>query len=262
MLAGEYRPGQGLHLPDYWVSEKLDGVRARWDGQRLISRGGRLIAAPAWFTRNWPTIPMDGELWGGRGHFEDTASIVARAVPDESSWKTLRFMVFDLPEHGGTFSERVAAMRDLQARQVNPALQIIEQRRGSTEAALQHQLDQTVDVHGEGLMLHRGDARYGQGRSGDLLKFKPYQDAEARVLAHLPGQGRHLGRLGAMLVQTPEGRRFRLGAGFTDTQRDHPPPVGAWITYRYRGLTDNGLPRFASFLRVRADAGLNGLEGN
>ncbi|MGJ4749160.1 hypothetical protein ACQV5M_22540, partial [Leptospira sp. SA-E8] len=82
-------------------------------------------------------------------------------------------------------------------------------------------------------------------------------DAEARVLAHLPGQGRHQGRLGALLVQASDGRRFQLGSGLSDALRAAPPPVGTWITYRYRGLTAKGLPRFASFLRVRADAGLN-----
>ncbi|MGJ4748799.1 DNA ligase, partial [Leptospira sp. SA-E8] len=174
MLAGEYRPGQhaALHLPDYWVSEKLDGVRARWYGRQLISRGGHPIAAPAWFTQGWPATALDGELWGGRGRFEATAGVAARVEPDEAAWKTLRFMVFDLPGHGGSFSERVAAMQEMQTRRVSPFLQMIEQRRGSTEVGLQQQLDQTVQAGGEGLMLHRGGALYQAGRSGDLLKFK------------------------------------------------------------------------------------------
>jgi len=76
-------------------------------------------------------------------------------------------------------------------------------------------------------------------------------DDDARVLAHLPGKGRHAGRMGALLVETPRGVRFRLGTGFTDRQRDNPPAVGQWVTYRYRGLTEAGVPRFASFLRVQ-----------
>lgn len=261
MLAAEYQPGEAIHLPDYWVSEKLDGVRARWDGQRLLSRGGKVIAAPAWFTQGWPAMAMDGELWSGRGRFEQTAGIVARATPRDEDWRGLRFMVFDLPEHGGRFSERVAAMRALQSARPHAHWRVIEQRRGSTERALQRQLDQLVQAGGEGLVLHRGDAYYRSGRSGDLLKFKPFQDAEAQVLAHVPGEGRNAGRLGALRVQTPDGRIFHLGTGFSDAERDHPPPVGVWVTYRYRGLTEKGLPRFATYLRVRADAELGGIEG-
>ncbi len=255
MLAETYRPG--LPLADYWISEKLDGVRARWDGHRLVSRGGYTISAPDWFTRGWPDQPLDGELWGGRGRFEATAVTARQTPPDEAAWRSLRFMVFDLPAHGGDFSQRVSAMAAL-ASPTNPWLQVVEQRRGTTEADLQRQLDAVVRAGGEGLMLHRGDARYRDGRSGDLLKLKPEDDAEALVVGHLPGQGRHAGRLGALLVQMPDGRRFRLGTGLTDAQRDDPPPLGTWVTYRHRGFTRHGLPRFAHFVRVRSDAELNG----
>ena len=102
-------------------------------------------------------------------------------------------------------------------------------------------------------MLHRGASLYRAGRSDDLLKLKEHEDAEARVLAHLPGKGRHAGRMGALWVEMPTGQRFRLGAGFSDADRNHPPPVGAWVTYRFRGTHDGGLPRFASYLRVRED---------
>lgn len=255
MLAQSHRPG--LPLPDYWVSEKLDGVRARWDGQRLISRGGYRIVAPPWFTQDWPQHPMDGELWGGRGQFEATSATVRREPADETAWKQLRFMVFDLPTQGGPFTDRVVAMAQLPTTHPSPWLVPVTQARGSTEAELQRYLKQVVAAGGEGLMLHRGGAVYQQGRSDDLLKLKLHDDAEAQVVAHLPGQGRHAGRLGALLVQMPDGRRFRLGTGLSDALRDQPPPVGTWVTYRYRGLTRHGLPRFAHFLRVRTDAGLN-----
>jgi len=104
---------------------------------------------------------------------------------------------------------------------------------------------------GEGLMLHRADALYRAGRSDDLLKLKPWDDAEAVVVAHLSGSGKYAGRLGALLVELPNGQRLRIGSGFSDAQRDHPPAVGTTITYRYRGQTAKGLPRFATFLRVR-----------
>jgi len=84
-----------------------------------------------------------------------------------------------------------------------------------------------------------------------LRKLKPMPDEEARVIAHLPGKGRHAGRMGALLLVLPDGQQFALGTGFSDAQRADPPPVGAVVTYRYRDRTPRGLPRFASFLRVQ-----------
>jgi DNA ligase-1 len=102
-------------------------------------------------------------------------------------------------------------------------------------------------------MLHRGASRYASGRSDDLLKLKPYLDAEARVVAHLPGKGKYRGLMGALLVESTQGGRFRIGTGFSDAERVDPPPIGAQITYRYHGFTDAGIPRFPSFLRVREE---------
>lgn len=254
LLAHVYRPG--IDLADWWVSEKYDGVRGLWDGQRLRTRGGEPIAAPAWFTAGWPATPLDGELWAGRGAFEQAQSTVARQQPDDESWRRLRYMVFDLPGHGGTFDERLAALRASVHALGQPWVVAVPQRRVASDAELQALLRQVVRGGSEGLMLHRGASRYTAGRSHDLLKLKPFDDAEARVIGHLPGQGKHAGRLGALLVETPEGQRFRIGTGFSDAVRENPPPIGTWITYRHRGVhQDTGLPRFASFLRVRADEG-------
>lgn len=258
MLSKVYRPG--VDLRDYWVSEKLDGVRARWDGLRLLTRGGHAIVAPAWFTAGWPQRPLDGELWSGRGRFEETVGTLRQQAPDERAWQPIRFMVFDLPDHGGRFSHRLTAIEEL-VREVNqPWLEAIQQRRGTTHAALMRQLDQVVREGGEGLMLHRAEALYRAQRSDDLLKVKTHEDAEARVIGHEAGRGRLTGVVGALLVQTPDGRRFRLGSGLSDALRHQPPPVGSWITYRFRGTHDSGLPRFASFVRLRSDADLQGLR--
>lgn len=256
MLADVYRPG--VDLSAYWLSEKYDGVRALWDGKQLLTRGGQVIAAPAWFTEGWPQVPMDGELWGGRGRFEDTVSTVRQQTPDDMGWRAIRFMVFDLPTHPGPFGERIEAYRTQVAAIHQPWVQAVKQVRVNSHEALMRRLDETVRQGGEGLMLHRADAPYRAVRSDDLLKVKTHEDAEARVLAHEPGRGRHQGRMGAMVVETPQGLRFRLGTGFTDAQREHPPAVGTWVTYRFRGLHPSGLPRFASFVRVRPDADLNG----
>ena len=251
LLANVYRPG--MRLADYWVSEKYDGVRGYWDGHTLRTRGGETVAAPAWFTANWPNTPMDGELWAGRGQFSHAQSTVRQQQPDDASWREMRFMVFDLPAHGGTFDQRLPALNKLVESLDQPWVQAVPQQRVASDAALQKLLLRTVRAGGEGLMLHRGASMYRAGRSDDLIKVKTHEDAEAKVVAHLPGQGRHAGRLGALVVEMPSGQRFRLGAGLTDAERDHPPPVGSWVTYRFRGTHDSGVPRFASFVRVRDD---------
>ena len=252
LLAGRYRPG--IDLRDWWVSEKYDGVRAHWDGRQLRTRGGERIAAPAWFTAGWPALPMDGELWAGRGRFEHAQSAAAREQPDDAQWRALRYMVFDLPAHPGSFDERLAALRAAVSALNHTWVQAVPQRKVAGDAELQALLREVVRGGGEGLMLHRGASLYRAGRGEDLLKLKTHDDAEARVIAHVPGKGKHAGRLGALMVETPEGRRFALGTGFTDAQRADPPPVGSWVTYRFRGLHEgSGLPRFASFLRVRSD---------
>ena len=251
LLANVYRPG--MRLADYWVSEKYDGVRGYWDGHTLRTRGGETVAAPAWFTAGWPDTPMDGELWAGRGRFSHAQSTVRQQQPDDAAWREMRFMVFDLPAHGGTFDQRLPALNQLVESLNQPWVQAVPQQRVASDAALQKLLLRTVRAGGEGLMLHRGASMYRAGRSDDLIKVKTHEDAEAKVVAHLPGQGRHAGRLGALVVEMPSGQRFRLGAGLTDAERDHPPPVGSWVTYRFRGTHDSGLPRFASFVRVRDD---------
>ena len=251
LLAQVYRPG--LPLQDYWVSEKYDGVRGFWDGRTLRTRGGETVQAPAWFTAGWPEVPMDGELWAGRGRFSHAQSTTRQQQPGDVAWRQIRFMVFDLPGDKGTFDQRLPALNALVESLGQPWVQAVPQRRVANDAALQALLHRTVRAGGEGLMLHRGASLYRAGRSDDLIKVKTHEDTEARVVAHLPGKGRHAGRLGALLVEMPSGQRFRLGAGFSDADRERPPPVGSWVTYRFRGTHDGGLPRFASFVRKRED---------
>ena len=240
-----------IAVRDYWVSEKLDGVRAYWDGRRLLSRRGHVFPAPAWFTEGFPSHPLDGELWLRRGAFEAALGAVRKQRPDEAEWRQLSYQVFELPGAAGSFSQRLARLERLIARVDSPYLQLIAQQRFENEADLHRKLDEVVAGGGEGLMLHRADSLYQTGRSDALLKLKTYWDAEAVVIAHLPGKGRHRGRLGALLVEMPDGKRFKIGSGFSDRERDNPPPVGARVTYKYYGLSRRGIPRFASFLRVR-----------
>ena len=249
MLAGFW---SARHDPAaYLVSEKLDGVRAFWDGQTLRFRSGRPIAAPVWFIAALPGVALDGELWLGRGRFDELSGIVRRAQPVEADWRQVKYMVFDLPGASAPFSEAVLRLQTVLAQAQQPWLQAVPQQRVADAQALQALLNTTVREGGEGLVLHRADALWSAGRSDALLKLKPVPDDEARVVAHLPGKGRLSGKLGALLLELPSGQRFALGTGFTDAQRADPPPIGSLVTYRYRDHTPQGLPRFASFLRLR-----------
>ena len=252
-LAQTYR--EDVDVAAYWVSEKLDGVFARWDGRVLVSRAGNRFNAPAWFVADFPPLTLDGELWMGRGTFEKLSGVVRRHEPDHAAWRQVRFMVFDLPAHTADFDGRLRRLKEIFAGLDSPTIGLVEQRRVASHEALMALLDDVIAQGGEGLMLRRAGSFHRAGRSADLLKLKRFDDAEATVVAHLPGKGKYTGMLGALLVEMPNGRRFRIGTGFTDAQRRDPPALGATVTYKHTGHTSTGLPRFASFLRVRnADA--------
>ncbi|HEY4367063.1 MAG TPA: DNA ligase [Steroidobacteraceae bacterium] len=252
MLANVYRPGES-DLADYWVSEKYDGVRAYWDGAKLLTRSGNLIHPPQWFTAGWPRIALDGELWVGRGKFEATSATVRDANPDDAAWRKVRFMVFDLPAQPDVFTQRIATLQAVLSTLALPWVVPVVQFKVADQAALDRELRKIVAAGGEGLMLHRGSSAYRAERTGDLLKLKPYLDAEVRVIGYLRGNGKYRDMMGALQVERPDGLQFRLGTGFTDEQRRHPPPIGSWVTYGYRSLTAKGIPCFARFLRVRDD---------
>ena len=251
LLAQTLAAHQELDLAQYWVSEKLDGVRAVWDGRQLRFRSGRSIPAPEWFIAALPAEPLDGELWLGRGTFDELSAIVRRAVPDDREWHRVRYMIFDQPDGAGDFTARLAHLQVLLADRPDGFVQLIEQFHLPNRKALQQKLKEVVQGGGEGLMLHRADAPYRAGRHDDLLKLKPWQDTEATVVAVIPGKGKLAGQMGALLMEMPDGKRFRLGAGFSERERQEPPPPGSLVTYRYTALTPAGLPRFPRFWRIR-----------
>lgn len=255
-LATEYslenHSNNDAQISTFFVSEKLDGVRGYWDGQRLFTRQGNPIWAPSWFTAEFPAIAMDGELWLGRGQFEAISSLIRQASPKDADWQNVRFMVFDLPTTKGSFEERYHKMQTLIAGK-SVYLQVIEQFSVASVAALYQTLDSLVALGAEGLILHRRTAIYTPGRNANVMKLKPYLDAEATVIGHVAGKGQFAGKMGALRVQTPDGRIFNIGTGFNLAERQHPPAIGTHITYKYLGLTVNGLPRFASYLRIRTD---------
>jgi DNA ligase 1 len=234
----------------YLVSEKLDGVRAVWDGKVLRFRSGRDIAAPAWFLAKLPMQALDGELWLGRGQFDALSGIVRKALPIDAEWQQVKYMVFELPQDKAKFAERVVTLRAVVQEAGFPQLQAVEQFNIANRATLQARLDDVVQSGGEGLMLHLASSLVATGRTDVLLKLKPLQDAEAVVMGYVAGKGKYKGMTGALDVKTPEGLLFKLGTGLSDAQRKRPPAIGSTITYNYRDLTPSGKPRFASFLRV------------
>ena len=250
-LANVYHPS--VNLEDYWVSEKLDGVRAYWDGEKLWSRGGHVYAAPHWFTAQFPRHPLDGELWSGRGRFAELSGVVRKGQPVDEEWRQVRFHVFDLPVPEKVFEQRYRQLKQLVEASGSPYLALVVQRPVASHPELMAELEQVVAAGAEGLMLKRRNSRYQAGRSDDLLKVKTHDDAEATVVGHLQGKGKYEGLMGSLEVELGNGRRFRIGTGFSDVERHNPPTVGTVITFRYRGFTATGLPRFASFLRVRND---------
>ncbi len=241
----------GVDVKQFLVSEKLDGVRAIWDGKVLRTRAGNVIAAPIWFSKTLPNTPLDGELWLARGQFDALSGTVRKDVPVDAEWQKVSYNIFELPNAEGTFEVRAKHILEIVKQANSPYLKAVAQFRIKDEQSLKAKLNQVVKNGGEGLMLHRADALYVTGRSDVLLKLKLLLDAEATVIGHTEGRGKYQGKLGALIVQTPEGVQFKLGTGLSDAQRENPPKIGSLVTYVYRDITKNGKPKFARFLRVR-----------
>lgn len=232
----------------WWMSEKLDGVRAVWDCRTLATRSGQEIHAPQWFLDALPAgEPLDGELWIGRGLFQQTVGVV-RSHGGGDDWRAVRFAVFDAPMAAGGFEERQAALRD--AIGSDGQAFVLPQLRCEGQAHMLEQLDRIESVGGEGLMLRQPASRYERKRSGTLLKVKTFHDAEATVIGYESGTGRNAFCVGALVAQLQDGTEFRVSSGLTDALRRDPPAVGTVFTFKYQQLTDAGVPRFPSFHRV------------
>lgn len=251
MLANDYQ--DGMSLKHYWYSEKLDGIRAIWTGEQLISRNGHLIQAPKWFTEALPKQALDGELWAGRGQFHKVQQTVLDAVPRSEDWKLIRFMVFDKPQSTLTFEQRYQQLTTLLQSLNSSFVQLVTQQPLNNETDLYRLLTQVEQQQGEGIMLKNKLSRYQAGRSDDLIKVKSYQDAEAVVIGYKPGNGKYQGKVGSLLVKWQDEQVFYIGSGLSDEDRNNPPPLGAIITFRYNGLTYQGVPRFARFSHERKE---------
>ncbi len=245
MLAEEYR---NQHVENWAASEKLDGVRAYWDGKKLLSRQGYAFTPPPGFTKNFPDYPLDGELYAGRGRFEQTSAAVRSASGD---WSGIRLHVFDVPQAQGNLYKRLAVIED-RLKKYPANISVVRQMPVKDIAQARAMMEKIVAGGGEGVILRDPAVPYAAGRSSSYLKLKPQQDAECTVTKHYEGKGKYAGKLGSVGCRNNLGE-FKIGSGFKDADRANPPSVGSVITYRYRGFTQKGLPRFATFMRVRKD---------
>jgi len=238
-------------LTGWWMSEKLDGVRAFWDGTRFVSRQGNPFFAPDWFRKELPDAVLDGELWIGRREFQQTVSIV-RSRDQNEGWRKVRFLVFDAPAHNDTWEKRMEVLKQLlpKSGRKDAIATALEHVRCEGVPHLRKYLKRIEKAGGEGLMLREPASVYEAGRSSTLLKVKSFLDAEATVLEHQPGRGKFRGVMGALVVELADGTRFSVGTGFSDQERANPPPIGSLITFSYQELTKAGVPRFPSFLRI------------
>ena len=228
----------------WWMSEKLDGVRAIWNGRTLVSRNGKEFNAPDWFIEDLPDgIVLDGELWEGRGRFQKT---VGKVRAYDGDWGRIKFMVFDVVSED-VYEKRRARLTGLKL----PAhCRIVDQELCRHRQHLNEYESGILISGGEGVMLRRAGSLYDHKRSANLLKVKNFQTDEAVVTGYTEGQGKHAGRIGALVCEYM-GKVFNIGTGITDSMRRVPPPIGTFVSFSFFEATDAGIPRFPSLLTER-----------
>lgn len=264
---------KGQNVGGWLASEKLDGVRAYWDGRNLLSRNGKILAAPEGWSTHFPPFALDGELYTARGEFEKIQSIVMDKTPNVTVWSEIKFYVFDVPEASGGLLERLGELEKfiLQNPQAGQNLKIIKQVKVKDNAEFEAFTEAIIAKGGEGAVVREPNAPYERKRSKNALKYKKFKDAECEVTAINAGTGKYAGLMGSVtckalsaagsnsdeqngeLLQPAREVKFKIGSGFSDEERANPPKIGSIITYKYQNLTAKGLPRFPVFLRVRED---------
>jgi len=269
--------------PVGWIlSEKYDGLRGIWTGKELVARpskkDGNMIGkvfnyVPQWFINLLPKgISLDGELWMGRGRFQEISGLsnykinkkVTQKHLDEI-WKEVKFMVFDLPHLNKPYSERYKELNDI-VNSINAAQGSESPIQLSTNIVvnnLEHlsELYSQFTLNGaEGIILRHPESMYEIKRSKLLLKMKLSDDAEAIVIDYIPGTGKYKDLLGSLKCDL-NGKTFNIGTGFSDIMRTeyndpqskHYIPIGATVNFGYMELTKDGIPRHPVYRGIRTD---------
>ncbi len=227
------------------MSEKLDGIRAYWTGKELLFRSGRPVHAPRWFIQKLPPFAVDGELWSKRGDFEHISSIVRDKEPS-SEWKKIGYYIFDVPEAKGGLLKRLETLKPF----CNDIVHLIPQKRISSKKALQNYLKKVEAKGGEGVVVRDQKAPYIPKRTAKALKVKSFLDDECEVVGYKKGKGKFAEKVGSLICRW-RGKSIKIGSGLTNELRIHPPRIGTLVTFKYKGLSRYGNPRFPVFLRVR-----------
>ncbi len=252
------------NVSGWLASEKLDGVRAYWDGENLLSRQGKKLNAPLSFTKNFPKFALDGELYAKELKFEEIQASVMDKMPDEKAWSRLKFHVFDVPEASGGLLDRLEVLAKFLKDEPNQNLIIIKQIKMRDNAQFLKFAESIISNGGEGAVVREPNAPYERKRSKNALKFKKFKDAECEVTAINKGSGKYTNFAGSLTCKAlggkdgkegepKEGTIFKIGSGLSDKNRQEPPKIGSIITYKFQNLTAQGKPRFPIFLRVRED---------
>lgn len=248
MLASKYDGTQDIK--GWIMSEKLDGIRAVWDGECLRSRNGNMFYAPDFFIKDFPTdMVLDGELFLDRGEFQKTVSIVKKQDKSDR-WKDIKYLVFDGPGIKGAFTKRLKELEKKLSDINSPYLELHKHEKCEDEAHLQKEMKRVTALKGEGMMIRDPKSHYEHRRVKTMLKVKEFHDDEAVVLGSERGTGRLEKLMGKLIVKNKAGKTFKVGSGFTDKERAKPPKKGTTITYRYFELTKDGIPRFPTYMRI------------
>ena len=232
----------------WWMSEKLDGVRAIWNGKEFVSRNGNAFNAPPWFTTQFPFMYLDGELFAGRKKFQQCVGTVKKKTPVDAEWEQVTYQVFDAPLLPDIYERRMQVCRA--AAQNSPMIEVVPYIKCEDKDHLIKFFTELVSKGAEGVMLRQPGSPYEQKRSRHLLKYKPVETDEAVVVGHIPGEGKHAGRLGALVCDW-NGIKFGIGTGMSDQVRENPPFAGVVVTFSYQELTKDGVPRFPVFVGIR-----------
>lgn len=236
-----------------WVmSEKLDGIRGYWDGNHLLTRKGLPLHPPPWFIKNFPAFELDGELWSKQGDFEFIQSVVLDAEPGPG-WEKINYHIFEVPNHKGTFFHRLDRAKEWFKSHPSTHVKVIRQILIQDRSDLDHFFLEVESRGGEGVIVKNPYMPYQTGRNAHVLKVKKARDMEGVVMGINKGKGKYENAMGSLTLKLENGVIFKLGTGFTDLVRNNPPAVGTTVTFKYHGFSKNGVPKFASFLRVRAD---------
>ncbi len=249
-LLKSYKKHPNVTIKNWLMSEKLDGVRAYWDGHALYSRSGRKISAPQWFINALPDFELDGELWTKRGDFSHIVSIVNRQQAHKD-WQEISYNIFEVPNAKGDFKQRLNKVTRYLQSHPSSFIHVIEQQLCRDNAHLEAFLSSIEQLGGEGVVIRNPKHSYYTGRTLGALKVKRFADAECKVTGYKKGKGKFKGLMGSLYCQINDGQIIRIGSGFNHEQREDPPVIGAIITYQYNGFTTTGKPRFPVFLRLR-----------